>query len=124
MAIRLRGDKDAFWNNIAVGVGGISNIVDVGREVEQVGFFVTVSAATTITIQVAHEGDVTSEGILPEGPDTVWFDLFYTNNAQPVQLVFAAAGSAMVILPDVAFMHCRLKSSAAATITAGWQGSA
>jgi hypothetical protein len=115
---RRRGDVNQFWNNAAVGIGGVSAIVSIGNEVNQVAIFTTVSAATTVKVQVAHSGDMTAEGILPDGTPVTFFDLFYLNTA--VTQVFSAGGSAAMIIPDFAPQWIRLVSSAAATITAGW----
>jgi hypothetical protein len=118
---RIRGDKNQFWNAAAVGVGGKSAVVDIGRSTDQITIFATVSGATTLSVEIAHMGDITSEGILPEEDDSIWFPLSYVNSGTNTSLVFAGAGNGAWIIPDIAFMHCRLSSSAAATITAGWQ---
>lgn len=117
---RLRGDKNQFWNAAAVGSGGKSAVVDIGRSTDQITIFVQAGAATTITVEVAHMGDITSEGVLPEEDDSVWYPLSYIASTQPVQYVFAGAGNAAFIIPDIVFMHVRLSSSAAVTLTAGW----
>jgi hypothetical protein len=121
MDARRRGSTTAFWNNIAVGSGGVSNEVAVGREITQVAIYVNSSAATTVTIQVAHHGNLDSSGLDPDHDSVVrdYHDLVYTNI--PIQLVFASAGKQAVIIPDFEPEWLRLKSSAASTITAGWE---
>lgn len=120
MAYRT-GDKNAFWNNAAVGAAGVSAIVELGRGVENIAIFVTTSAATTITVSAAHSGDITAQGILPDDAAGVFGPIKYI--ADPLTLVFAGAGSQVLMIPDVAFAFLQLSSSAAATITAGWMGS-
>lgn len=120
MSARLRGDKNQFWDAAAVGISGTSAIVDIGRSVDQITIFVTTNAATTVTVEVAHTGDVSSQGVLPEEDDSVWFPLYYVGGASILGLTFAGAGNGALIIPDIAVMHVRLRSSAAATITAGW----
>jgi hypothetical protein len=125
MAARIRGDKNQFWDNVATGAGGASAIVDVGRSVEQIVLFVTVGGATTISVEVAHPGDQTAEGIFPEGADgsSVWHPFKYANDAV-IAHVFAGSGSVAIALPDVPFQHIRLKSTNNVTATAGWLGTA
>lgn len=119
MAVRRTGSPTSFWNNVAVGVAGVSNVVEVPRGAEQVAVFVTVSAATTVTVQIAHHGANTSQGSEPDHGvlPTNFFNLYYINTA--CQIVFAAAGSIAMIIPDFEPNWIRLSSSAAATITAG-----
>lgn len=66
MANRRAGDKNAFWDNVAVGVNGTSNVVELPRGAEQMVLYITVGAATTVKLQATHSGDVTSEGVLPD----------------------------------------------------------
>jgi hypothetical protein len=118
MATRPRGRATAFWNNAATGANGVSNAANLGRAGANVLLFITVSAATTITVEVGHIGDASSEGVLPEGDASTWFPLYYLNDQ--ISIVFAAAGSRAVILPDVATQNMRLRSTNAVTATAGW----
>lgn len=120
MTIRRVGDKNAFWDAATTGAAGVSTAVEVARGLEQFAVYVTVSGATTITVQVAHHGDVTSEGLEPEGNVGVWHDLYYLDTA--ISTVFAAAGSRVLMIPDFAPAWVRLKSSASVTATAGWEG--
>lgn len=120
MAYRT-GDKNAFWDNAAVGAAGLSNIVEIGRGVENIAIFVTASGATTITVLAAHSGDITSQGILPDDSPAGFGAVKYI--VDPLTITFAAAGSQVLLVPDVPFAFIQLQSSAAATITAGWMGS-
>ena len=95
----------------------------MSRSIEHLVVYVTTSAATTITLEVAPHSQLTSEGVWPEGATgSTWFQL--VNNAvtaSPVQHVFAGAGSAAILVPDFAPGMLRLKTSGAATITAGYE---
>lgn len=118
--MRLRGDKNQFWNNVVTGAAGKSSVADIGRSTDQITIFATVSAATTISLEIAHMGDISSEGVLPEEDDSIWFPLSYINSGSNTSFVFAAAGSAAWIIPDISFMHVRLSSTNSVTATAGW----
>lgn len=119
MAYRY-GDKNAFWDNVAAGAGSASNAVQIGRRIENVAIFVTTSGATNITVEAAHSGDITSEGILPEGDGSVWGQLRYLNDT--LTLALAGAGNGVMLIPDIPFEFIRLRTSAAVTLTAGWMG--
>lgn len=114
---RRSGSPISLWNNVAVGVGGTSTPVEVARDTDQLALFITVSAGTTITLECAHSGAIDSEGEFPDANVGNWGALYYTNTA--MQLVLAGAGSVSWIIPDFEPGWIRLKSSAAATITAG-----
>jgi hypothetical protein len=118
---RRTGSITSFWNNAVVGVAGTSTARMVPRGSEQLAIFVTTSAATTITLQAAHHGDLTAAGNEPDesSPPTTWFNLSYLNT--PLTMTFASAGSAAMIIPDFEPAWIRLLSSAAATITAGYE---
>lgn len=117
---RLRGDKNQFWNNVATGAVGKSAVADIGRDTDQITIFATVSGATTISVEVAHTGDVTAEGVLPEEDDSIWFPLSYINSGTNTSFVFAGPANAAWVIPDIAFMHVRLSSTNNVTATAGW----
>jgi hypothetical protein len=121
MAVRRIGSPIAFWNNAAVGINGTSAAIMLPRGGEQCAFYVTTSAATTISVQVAHHGVLSIQGVEPDesAVPTNWFLLYYINT--PAQIVFAAAGSISMIVPDFEPAWIRLQSSAAATITAGYE---
>jgi len=119
MAVRRTGSPTSFWNAASVGIGGNSSVVEIPRGAEQIGIYITVSAATTISAQIAHHGVLNPDGTEPDHSTlpTSWFQLYYINT--PVQIVFSSAGSAALIVPDFEPNWIRLSSSAAATITAG-----
>jgi hypothetical protein len=116
---RRSGSPDSLWKNATVGVNGKSTAVLLSRATDQLAVYITVSAATTVTLEVAHHGALTPEGNEPNqaSPPASWFTCYYVNTA--VQIAFASAGSAAIIVPDFEPAWIRLSSSAAATITAG-----
>lgn len=118
---RRTGSTTAFWNSAVVGANGVSTARMVPRGSEQLAIYVTTSGATTITLQVAHHGDLTAAGNEPDesSPPATWFNVSYLNT--PLTLTFAGAGSAAMIVPDFEPAWIRLLSSAAATITAGYE---
>lgn len=117
--MRRVGDFNAFWNNVAVGIDGVSSAIEIPRAAANLVIYATVSGATTLNVQVAHAGEPNLEGYIPDTPQATWHNLLYTNI--PCQLVFAGAGSAATIIPDIVPGFYRLQSTAAATITAGWE---
>lgn len=119
MSLRRSGSPTSFWNNVAVGVAGTSNPVELARDADQLAIYATVSGATTLVLEVAHSGAVTAEGNLSNTVVANWGPLYYINSSDAVQLVLAGAGSAALIVPDFAPGWVRLRSTAAATITAG-----
>jgi len=122
MAVRRFGSPTSFWNAAAVLANGVSSVVEVPREAEQVLFLISVSAATTVSVEVAHHGVLTPEGNEPDHSTlpTIFFPLLYIET--PVQYVFAGSGAAAFIVPDFEPSWVRLRSSGAATITAGHEG--
>lgn len=119
MPLRRSGNPTSLWNNVAVGANGTSNAVELARSSDQLVIYVTTSGATTITLETAHSGAVSSEGVLSDTATTDWGPLYYINTDSPVELVLAGAGSASWIVPDFAPGWIRLRSSAAVTLTAG-----
>lgn len=111
------GSPTAFWNNVAAGANATSSEVVISRGVENLVLYVTGNGATTITVEAAHGGAVTTQGILPEGVATAWGPLFYLNDA--VTITLAGAGTVVKILPDFVGGLLRLRTSAAVTLTAG-----
>lgn len=118
MPVRQSGDKNVFWDNEAVSANGTSQAVELGRGIERVALHVTVAGATTITLQASHTGDITSEGILPDSNTGVWGAVQYTTTPLAWSLT---AGSHVLIVPDMPVRWIRLHSSAATTITAGFE---
>jgi hypothetical protein len=98
MAKRRHGNPTGFWNNVAAGAASNSTAVEVPRGMENIAIFITTAGATTIQVQCANSGALSSEGILPDGTPSVWFPLEYLGTA--VSKVFAGAGSACIIIPD------------------------
>src|SRR5690348_9092143 len=118
---RRVGSPNKFWNNQAVLANGVSSAVILPRGSEQVVINITVSAATTVSLEVAHHGTLTPEGNEPDesNPPSTFYQLYYIDT--PVQVVFTIAGSAALIVPDFEPEWIRLRSSGAATITAGYE---
>jgi len=89
-------------DGLAVGAGGFSGIIDM-PDMPFVTAFGSVSAATTITLQVA-------EARCPPDTADAWFD------TQVTQVLAGAADFA--ISATIGARFARLKSSAAVTLTA------
>lgn len=123
MAARRSGRATALWNNASAGANSFSNAVELQRGAENLTLFVSASAATTVSLQVAHSSEVTSEGVNPDASDANWMDAFYVNTASAIQLVFAGSGKAALLVPDFGPGWIRLKTSAAVTLTAGYETS-
>jgi hypothetical protein len=116
---RRSGDKNALWDNAVTGAGGFSNPVEIARGAEALAIYITVNGATTVKLQAAHSGDISSEGVMPDTADTVWHDVICTNVA--ASYVFAGAGSVALIIPDFVPGWIRLASSNSVTATAGYE---
>lgn len=114
---RRSGSPTSFWNAAAVGAAGTSTPVEVMRDADQIAVFITVSAATTVSIECAHSGTVNADGTNTDANANNWGQLYYIDT--PAQMVFASAGAVAWIIPDFEPGWIRLRSSAAATITAG-----
>lgn len=137
MATRIHGSPTGFWDGTTlynsgtnpgggstVGAGQYSAWQNISRSNDQILFYVAVSAATTITVEVGHHGAPTADGNEPNAASAPVASsvFYYINSGTPVQIVAAGAGSFALQLPDVAFQWCRLKTSGAlATVTAGWE---
>jgi hypothetical protein len=119
MAKRRSGRATAFWNGEAAGANSFSAAVELMRGAENLTIFVSASAATTVSLQVAHSSDTSAEGILKDDSNADWMDVYYLNT--PVQLVLAGAGKAALLVPDFGPGWVRLKTSGAATLTAGYE---
>lgn len=113
------GDKNAFWDNAAVLANGNSSSVELSRSADNLAIWITVSGATTISLQAAHRGDMTSEGVHPDANAANWAQVYYLSD--PIQVIFSGAGSAVLLVPDFVPQYIRLNSSGATTITAGWE---
>src|SRR4051794_26328921 len=114
MGNRIHGSPTGFWDGTTVfnqstnpgggstvSAGGTSKPANIGRGDDQMVIYVAVSAATTISLQVAHHGAATAEGGEPDAstPPTTWHTLYYINSATPVQIVAAAAGNFAIEIP-------------------------
>jgi hypothetical protein len=121
MAVRRVGSPNKLWNNTAVGVGGTSTPVLLPRGSEQIVFYITVGGATTVSVEVAHHGSLAANGEEPDqsNPPATFFPISYINTV--CNVVFAGAGSAALLIPDFEPAWIRLRSTAATTITAGYE---
>lgn len=117
MPLRRSGNPTSLWNNVAVSANGTSNAVELARSADQIAIYITVSGATTVSLETAHSGAVTSEGVLSDTATSDWGQLYYIDT--PLQIQFTAAGSVSWIVPDFEPGWIRLRSSNAVTITAG-----
>lgn len=140
-AIRRRGSTNGLWNAANVASLANSTAVSLGRNIEQLTFYVSVvslggAASVDVTVQVAHSGDPTLEGLPPDADQppardfqndaTLWYDLYYLNGAPAIGTIsFAAIGRKALIVPDIVSNWWRLKRTDAgagnAVITAGWE---
>jgi len=84
---------------------------------------VTTNAATTISIEVAPRFTTSGEGVWSEEESgATWYTLVTPGaSASPVQHVFGTAGSAAILISDFVPGQVRLKTSGAATLTAGYE---
>lgn len=101
-ALTTVGTHGNAWNNVAVSANGVSPNVDC-RYSANIAAFGTASAATVITIQVSQD-------------DVNWYD---SSVVSP-----GASGGFYINDPAFSARFARLKSSAAATITATVAGKA
>lgn len=117
------GNATAFWNNAAVGAGGTSNAVELSRGTDHLAIYITVSGATTVTLEAAVSQQTSTEGVWTENAGSNGFATFIDsqNTASPVQYVFSGSGSACIRISDFVPRVVRLKSSAAVTATAGYE---
>lgn len=121
MAISRTGQRAGFWNNDGASVGAASTVQAIPEGMETICIWLNVSAATTITVEVASDVDITAEGIESDfvAGSGNWAPLFY--NDIEVKATFTSAGIRAIIIPDFCPRYIRLKTSSAATITAGWE---
>ena len=125
-----RGKRTSFWGTVdtsnvpqpvAVAAGNVSTAVQLGRGTNMFCFFINSSGASTFTLQAAHVGDFSSQGIIPDPDDQtlVWFDLWYlgnsaTGNSTPITLTFSGAATLASLVPDMEVDWVRLKRTDAA----------
>lgn len=125
--IRRHGQPDGFWGDgttkEATGANQASRAVQLGQAVDQFIFYVTVDAATTITVQVAHSGEPDVDGTGPQAPaSSSYMNLYWID--KPITMTFGGAGSTSMIVPDFASGWVRLVSSNNVNCLAGWEVSA
>ena len=130
MGSRRRGEKDIFWNAATVSSGDVSTAIQTGRDADNFAIYIQTSGASAFQVQVAHIGDQTADGVLPD-PDAqnfVWHDLWYLGNSgqgnsTPITLTFSGAGALATLIPDYEPDWTRLKctSGSSVTVTAGFE---
>lgn len=127
-----RGSPTAFWNNATVAAAAVSPASQVGRKVNMFTLFVKSSGTATFTLQTAHVGSYSVQGILPDASDEafVWHDLWYLGTSglgNSTAMVIGGTGAFAIasIVPDFEVDWVRLKrtdAGADATVTAGYEG--
>jgi hypothetical protein len=147
---RPTGSPTAFWDGattynattnpgggLAVTANAVSKSSRIPYDVDQVTIYVFANAATTISVEVAHWGTLTSEGDQPDGStpaSSTSFYPFYYGGGTPGALTLAlpatvtpttAGFAAAIEIPDWTAVWLRLRSSGAnVNLTAGWEGRA
>lgn len=97
-----------------------SSAVEIPRFAENLALYLNASAATTLTLQVAHSGTPTSEGIAADANAGNWMPVYLVGDALAV--TFSGAGTRCVLIPDFVPGWIRLVSSNGnVLITAGWE---
>lgn len=122
---RRRGTTNAFWSAATVNANDVSPGVQIGRNIDQIIFYIKTGGTATFIVQVAHSGDPTFDGTIdPDALTAVWHDLWYLNGA-PAQAVIAVTGATNFALqiPDIVSNWWRLKCTVGVNIvtTAGWE---
>lgn len=102
---------------MAASANSVSTAVEVMRDTDQLAIYITSSGATTISLEVAHSGAVNPDGTGSDSNASDWGQLYYLDT--PIQIAFTSAGSLAMIVPDFEPGWIRLRTSAAATLTAG-----
>lgn len=130
MGSRRRGAKDAYWGAALVNAGDVSPAIQVGRDADNFSIFIQADKASSFQLQVAHIGDQTPDGVLPD-PDAqnyVWHDVWYlgnsgTGNSTPITLTFSGAGALATLIPDFEMDWTRIKvlTGTNVTVTAGFE---
>lgn len=131
MATRRHGNIAAFYGtapNTLTTTGApnaLSRKVNVGQDVDQVIFYVSVSGATTVNILVAHSGGLTTDGNEPDQSsppaDAFFYPIYYTGTQQ--KLTFAGAGTQAIVIPDWSATWVALQSTATVNAIAGLEAS-
>jgi hypothetical protein len=109
--------QSIIWNNEAVGVNGISKAVDIGVRTN-VALFVVSDTITNITILCAPGTGGSGRNSNPE--DDAYFTLFKDDGSGAYLIAVPASPTGVCIdLSPFAPQYIKLKTSAAATLTAG-----
>lgn len=129
MATRRHGRLDAFYGTAPSTLtttgapNALSRKINVGQDVDQVTFYISVAGATTINLLVAHSGGLTADGDEPDASsppaDAFFYPLYYTGTLQ--QVVFAGVGTRALIIPDWSATWIALQSTATTTAIAGFE---
>lgn len=117
MPLRRAGNPTSLWNNSAASAGSVSGVVELARKSSQIAFYLTVSAATLITLESAHSGGINPDGTSNDTFTPDWGQVYYIDT--PLQINFTASGSVTWIIPDFEPGWVRLRTSNAVTISAG-----
>lgn len=128
-----RGSRVSFWgtinaSNVATGVtvnaNDVSAAVQVGRDTNMFALYINTSGTSTFQLQVAHVGEFSSQGIMPDPDDItkVWHDLWYlgnsgVGNATPCTVAFSSSGAIATIVPDFEPNWVRLKCTVGTGVT-------
>lgn len=97
-----------------------SSAVELPRFAENLALYLNASAATTLTLQVAHSGAPTAEGILADANAGNWMPAYLMGDA--VAVTFSGAGTRCLLVPDFVPGWIRLVSSNGnVLLTAGWE---
>ena len=126
---RRRGYRKGYWDTATVSANAISLAGEIGRNGagEQFCIYITVDKASTFQIQVAHTGDIASDGT---GTDQEALDLslaanWYDLGIQGVNQVitFTGAGNQAYMIPQFEPNWVRLKclTGSSVAVTAGWE---
>jgi hypothetical protein len=137
MPLRRTGSPTAFWDGAttfnqatnprggsAVSAAGTSQAVLIPRGGESLALFISVSGASTVSLEAAHHGANTAEGNEPDSKNPPATGLFYPVSyiGTAVSAVFAGAATICILVPDFAPGWIRLRSSQGPiNITAGYE---
>lgn len=112
----LRSQRN-FWNNESVGANGISKAMKVGNR-SNVAIFVASDTITTVTILCAPGAGGAGQNDNPE--DDAFYTLFKDDGTGAFSIAVPANATGVCIdLSPFAPEYIKLKTSAAATLTAG-----
>jgi hypothetical protein len=116
MANTLRSQSN-IWNAAVVGANGISPAVDIGVRTN-VALFVASDTATNITILCSPGTGGSGRNSFPD--DDAFYTLFKDDGSAAYTIAVPASATGVCIdLSPFAPQYIKLKTSAAATLTAG-----